>query len=52
MYKNFEYVFDGSGNRPKTIIWSSTVHAAKTGDVLNIYDGSKSALIKNPEIAV
>ena len=40
MYKNFEYVFDGSGNRPKTIIWSSTVHAAKTGDVLNIYDGS------------
>ena len=39
MYKNFEYLFDGSGNRPKTIIWSSTVHAAKTGEVLDVFDG-------------
>jgi len=30
MYDNFEYWFDNRGN-PKTIVWSSTVHAAKTG---------------------
>lgn len=30
MYNNFEYWFDNRG-KPKTIIWSSTVHAAKIG---------------------
>jgi len=30
MYENFEYWYDGQ-DRPKTIIWTATVHAAKTG---------------------
>lgn len=30
MYENFEYWFDNRG-KPKTIVWSSTVHAAKSG---------------------
>jgi len=32
MYDNFEYWFDNLG-KPKTIVWSATVHAAKKGRV-------------------
>lgn len=42
MYKNFEYWYDNAQNQPRTIVWSSTVHAAKSGDVLKAFGGSSN----------
>ena len=38
MYKNFEFWLESSSDLPKVIIWSSSTHAAKSGEILAVFE--------------